>query len=151
MSSSVDLLLVMVLLLNFFMLGTSRVHGVIQCAAAQGVLLGVLLVVVHGDVGVRTVALAAVAIGLKAVLIPGMLRRAMRQGAIRREVEPLVSLVSSLVLAAAGTGLAILLADRLPLAPEHADSLVVHASLATVLTGFLVLTTRRKAITQVVG
>jgi hydrogenase-4 component E len=151
MGSSVDLLLVMVLLLNFFMLGTSRVHAVIQCAAAQGLLLGVLLAVVHGDAGLRTLALAGVAIGLKAVLIPAMLRRAMRQAAIRREVEPLVSLVSSLVLGALGTGLAIVVGDQLPLAPEHAESLVVPASLATVLTGFLVLTTRRKAITQVVG
>jgi hydrogenase-4 component E len=34
---------------------------------------------------------------------------------------------------------------------QHAGILTVPASLATVLTGFLVLTTRRKAITQVVG
>ena len=34
---------------------------------------------------------------------------------------------------------------------QHAGVLTVPASLATVLTGFLVLTTRRKAITQVVG
>jgi hydrogenase-4 component E len=39
----------------------------------------------------------------------------------------------------------------LPLMEQHASSMIVPASLATVLTGFLILTTRRKAITQVVG
>jgi hydrogenase-4 component E len=50
-----------------------------------------------------------------------------------------------------GSGLALLFAGSLPLAPEHAGSLLIPASLATMLSGFLVLTTRRKAITQVVG
>ena len=49
------------------------------------------------------------------------------------------------------TAVAILFASYLPLAPEHVGSLLVPASLATVLTGFIMLTTRRKAITQVVG
>ena len=39
----------------------------------------------------------------------------------------------------------------LPLAEEHKHSLLVPASLATVWTGFLMLTTRRKAIMQVLG
>jgi len=59
--------------------------------------------------------------------------------------------VTSLILGAVATGGAVLFADRLPLAPEHQGSLLVPASLATVLTGFLILATRRKAITQVVG
>src|SRR5690606_29778374 len=39
----------------------------------------------------------------------------------------------------------------LPLAPGHVGSLLVPTSLATVLTGFIVVCTRRKAISQVVG
>ena len=39
----------------------------------------------------------------------------------------------------------------LPIAHEHMSSLVAPAALSTVLTGFLILTTRSKAITQVVG
>jgi hydrogenase-4 component E len=55
------------------------------------------------------------------------------------------------VLGALATGLSLVFAQSLPLAREHAGALLVPASLATVLTGFLVLCTRRKAITQVVG
>jgi hydrogenase-4 component E len=62
-----------------------------------------------------------------------------------------VSYVSSLLLGAVGTGLALLFSYTLPLKEEHTNFLLVPASLSTVWTGFLLLTTRRKAITQVLG
>jgi hydrogenase-4 component E len=69
---------------------------------------------------------------------------------IRREVEPLVGFRASLLLGAGATGVSIFLATLLPL--MHAgERMVVATSLATVLTGFLLLTTRLKAITQVLG
>ena len=43
MSAAVDPLLVLILMLNFLMLGTSRLRTAIKASAAQGVLLGVLL------------------------------------------------------------------------------------------------------------
>jgi hydrogenase-4 component E len=151
MSSAVDPLVVLVLLLNFLLLGTSRLRTAINASGLQGALLGVLTVFVHGAPGPRSLLVGAAAIGIKGLLIPGMLQRALRDVAIRREVEPYVSFLTSLVLGAVATGAAVLFADRLPLAPEHRGSLLVPGSLATVLTGFLILATRRKAITQVVG
>lgn len=151
MSSSVDPLLVVILMLNFLLLGTSRLRTAINTSALQGALLGLLAVVVHGAPAVRPLLVGAAAASIKGLLIPGMLHRALRDAAIRREIEPYVGYVTSLVLGAVATGAAVLFADRLPLAPEHQGSLLVPASLATVLTGFLILSTRRKAITQVVG
>lgn len=151
MSRAVDPLLVLVLLLNFFILGTSRLRAVIDGSALQGVLLGLLVILVHGGVGVQSAVVASAAILIKGALIPALLHRAMREAAIRREIEPLVGYIASLLLGATATGAAVLFARALPLAPQHVGSLLVPASLATVLTGFLVLCTRRKAITQVVG
>ena len=151
MSRAVDPLLVLVLLLNFFILGTSRLRAVIDGSALQGVLLGLLVILVHGGIGVQSAVVAAAAILIKGALIPALLHRAMREAAIRREIEPLVGYIASLLLGATATGAAVLFARILPLAPQHVGSLLVPASLATVLTGFLVLCTRRKAITQVVG
>lgn len=151
MSPLVDLLLVIVLLFNFLMLGQGRLRSVIWCAAVQGVLLGVLLILAHDAQNLWVIGLGLVAMALKGVVIPGLLLKALKEAGIRREVVPLVSFVTSLLLGAIGTGLAILFAGTLPLAPEHANSLLVPASLATVITGFLMLTTRKKAITQVVG
>jgi hydrogenase-4 component E len=151
MSRAVDPLLVLVLLLNFFVLGTSRLRAVITASALQGALLSVLVILVHGGLGFQSTAVAFAAMLIKGMLIPSLLHRAMRDAEIRREVEPLVGFIASLLLGAVATGAAVLFARVLPLAPEHVGSLLVPASLATVLTGFLVLCTRRKAITQVVG
>jgi hydrogenase-4 component E len=147
----VDILLVIVLLFNFLLLGQSRLRAVVRSVAIQGVVLGVLLVAAHDHHDLRTVGLGLAAAALKGIIIPGLLMRALVEANIRRDVEPLVSFVTSLLLGAVGTGLAILFAGTLPLVPDHAGTLIVPASLATVFTGFLILTTRRKAITQVVG
>jgi len=151
MSQVNDSLLIIVLLLNFFLLGTSRLRAVINASAVQGVVLGVMMLLVHQDVTVWSIVLAATAILIKGILIPTLLQRAMREVAIRREVEPLISFVSSLLLGAVATGAAIAFSGTLPLVAGSEGSLAVPSSLATVLTGFLILTTRKKAITQVVG
>lgn len=151
MNSTVDAALVLVLLLNFFVLGSSRIRSIIYTVAAQGVLLGVLPMLVHGSLGVRETLVSIGAIALKAVVIPRMLMRAMADLPIRREIEPLVGLRTSLLLGAVATGASMALAGRLPLVVEGHASLLVPASFATILTGFIVLTTRVKAITQVLG
>lgn len=146
-----DPMLVLVMLMNFVSLGVSRMKSCIRAAAFQGVLLSLLPVVLQRQEGWHGPAIALAAVALKGFLIPALLFKAMRDVHIRHEVEPYVGFLPSLLLCAAATGLAILFAGSLPLAPQHAGSLIVPASLATFLTGFLVLTTRRKAITQVVG
>lgn len=151
MSHVVDPVLVLVLLTNFFLLGTSRLRAIINGTALQGVLLGTLLLLVHHELSVRPVLLAVGATAIKAIVIPWLLARAMREAAIRREVEPFIGYIPSLVLGAVGTGLAMLFAGTLPLAPQHVGSLLIPTSLATVITGFVLLTTRRKALTQVAG
>lgn len=146
-----DPLLVAVLLLNLFVLGTSRLRAVIGASALQGVVLGVLTVSAHGELTVEVLLVAVAATAIKGVIIPRFLHKAMRDVAIEREVEPLIGFIASLLLGAVGTALAVIFSETLPLIPAHRESLVVPSSFATVLTGFIVLTTRRKAITQVVG
>jgi hydrogenase-4 component E len=146
-----DPLLVQVLLVNFFVLGSSRLRAVVYAVAFQGVLLGLMPIFVHGEIGWWLVLLVTATIVIKGFVLPELLSYAMREVVISREIEPIVGYVPSLLLGAAGTGLALAFARTLPLAPNHSGTLVVPASLATALTGFLILTTRRKAITQAVG
>ena len=151
MQLAADPLLVVLLLVNFYMLGASRLRALINGSALQGVILGLLVIAVHGAVHLQSVLIALATVALKSVLIPVMLRRAMRDAAIVREVEPVIGFVPSLLLGGAGTGLSVVFAGTLPLAPEHLGSLLVPAALSTAFCGFLLLATRRKAITQVVG
>jgi hydrogenase-4 component E len=75
----------------------------------------------------------------------------MREADIQHEVKPVVNYMSSLLLGAVGTGLAMVFSSTLPLVETHTGMLLVPASFATVWTGFLMLTTRKKAIMQVLG
>jgi len=152
MSQFIDPLLIVALTLNFVALGVSRIRGIIQAVALQGMLLGVLpLFMPHSEIGVRVIVLVVVTIGLKGFVIPAFLVHAMREANIQHEVKPIMNYMSSLLLGAVGTGLALVFSYTLPLAEEHQGLLLVPASLSTVWTGFLLLTARKKAITQVMG
>jgi hydrogenase-4 component E len=152
MSQIIDPLLIVALTLNFVALGVSRIRGIIQAVALQGMLLGALpLFMPQSEIGLRVIVLVVVTIGLKGFVIPAFLVHAMREANIQHEVRPIMNHMSSVLLGAVGTGLALVFSDTLPLAEEHQGLLLVPASLSTVWTGFLVLTARKKAITHVMG
>jgi hydrogenase-4 component E len=136
--------------MNFLAIGSASLRSCIRAAAIQGLLVSVFALLFTG-ITARLALLVLVAVIIKAVVIPSMLFRALREVHIRHEVEPYLGLVPSVLLCAVGTGLTVLFADKLPLAPEHHDLLVVPAALSTMFAGFLLLTTRRKAISQVTG
>jgi len=146
-----NLLIGLAMGLNLGALGSSRLPSIIRATALQGVLLGVMPLLLEHDFDWRVAAVAlATAIG-KGVVIPGLLRRAMRAAHIEREIEPYIGFVPSLLLGAGGTIAAVAIARQLPLLPEHARSLLVPGAVASILTGFVLLIGRVKAISQVCG
>ncbi len=150
MVSLADQLLVLVMLINFIMLGTSRLSFAIRAVAVQGVVLGMMPGLLH-PLSPHLLAIIICVILAKGVVIPYLISEAIRKAQIRREVEPFIGYVPTLLLGAVFTALAFVFAQKLPLAPEHRELLFVPASIATLMTGFLVLTTRKKAISQVIG
>ncbi len=151
MTPLLNTLLVVVLMLNLFALGTSRIVSMIRTIAIQGALLGLLPLLLHKPFTVITLLTVIPTIALKGIVIPAIMIRAMRDVKIRREVEPLIGLKSSVVLGALAAVFALLFADQLPMVNLHHGSLIVPAAIATFLAGFILLTTRFKALTQIVG
>ena len=150
MTALADQLLVLTLLLNFIMLGTSRLGFSVRAVAVQGVVLALLPAVIHPF----SWHLVGIVVGMllaKGVVIPLMIMNAIRHAEIRREIEPFIGFIPCLVLGAVFTALAFVFAQDLPLAPEHKGLLFVPASVATFLCGFLLLMARRKAISQIIG
>lgn len=145
-----NLLLISVILINFFTLGSARLVACIRAVALQGALLSLLPLTTHGMSG-HAIFLGVGALAFKGILIPWLLLRAIREVRIRREVEPYIGFVPTLVLGALVTAGAFIFANHLPLAQEHHASLYVPTALATMFSGFLLLITRRKALTQVLG
>jgi hydrogenase-4 component E len=148
---SPEFLVALTLLSNFTLVATSRVNKAIQVAAVQGILLGLIPLAMGLGKHLHILLMVAAAIAVKGWFIPFLLRRALRQVHIRREVDPYIGYTVSLVLCALGTGLSLILAHMLPLKTGTKDILLVPAALATLFTGFLILVSRRKALTQVVG
>jgi hydrogenase-4 component E len=144
-------LLVVVLALNLFALGTSRLVTVIKIVSLQGVLLGLMPFLIEEHLGWELILASGGTMLLKGGVIPFMMLRAMRDVQIKREMEPLIGFLPSMLLGALATGLALLFSKALPLASEHTTPLLVPSSLATIFVGFILLTTRAKAITQVMG
>ncbi len=143
-------ILLTVILINYFTLGSARLGACIRVVALQGALLALLPLATHGVTG-HSLILAGGTLALKGILIPWLLLRAIREVRIRREVEPLVGYVPTLILGALTTAGSFIFADFLPLLEQHNTGLHVPTALATMLAGFILLITRRKAITQVLG
>jgi hydrogenase-4 component E len=151
MTNLLNAILVIVLALNLFALGTSQIVSVIRTVATQGALLGLIPLLVHPQHTLPLFLVVATTIGLKGLIIPAMMNRALRDAQIKREVEPLIGILPSIVLGALATAAALLLAGQLPLADQHEGALLVPTAIATVLVGFILLTTRFKALNQVLG
>jgi hydrogenase-4 component E len=152
MSGTLNLVIGLAMGLNLIALGSSRLPMLIRAMSVQGVLLGVMpLLMEYERLDWRIVLVAVATMAGKGVLIPGLLRRAMRAANIEREIDPFIGFVPSLLLGALGTIAAVALARALPLLPEHVGTLLVPGSLAAILTGFILLIGRTKAISQVCG
>jgi len=163
MANLIDALLVAVLMLNIFALGTSRIQSVIRIVAAQGAVLGLVTLLMHGSLSFPIVLSALAAVLLKGIVIPAVMSRSLRAAEIKREVEPFIGFLPSILLGAAATAIVLLAAQGLSKGggasaalagasrASREPSLIVPAAIATIVVGFLILVTRYKAITQVLG
>jgi hydrogenase-4 component E len=149
MASFAELVLLCVVLTDFWVLGTTRLSSAIRATAIQGTLLALLPVALHPGWSLHMVGLATGTFIVKALVLPAFLRWAIREAAVRREVEPLIGFSTSIALGAVAVGLSFAIAHRIPL--PDASGLLIPVALSTVIVGLLVLTTRSKAVTQVVG
>lgn len=149
MDSLTNLLLLLVILMDFAVLGTSRLSACIRAVAAQGFLLGVLSLSTGEVLSLHAFFLALGTIAVKAVLLPWFLRWAIREASVRREVEPLVGYMASFLLGTVALAVAFAVAARLPSIDN--SGLLVPVALVTVMIGLLVLITRTKAVSQVLG
>ena len=153
MASWTDMTFVLVVVVDLFLLASSRLGAAIRAVAIQGALLSLLALLLASpaqDLG-HVVLLSAGAFAIKAVLIPWLMFRAIREAAIRREVEPIVGYVPSMLLGGAGVVLSFAFSRGLPMPMPEMHPFLVPTALATVWTGLLLVVSRRKAVTQVLG
>jgi hydrogenase-4 component E len=148
-----DTILVLLILTNLYMLGSSRISACIRAVAIQAMLLGMLsLLAQWGHVGLRLLLLAIVGSVIKAGVLPWLLRRAVREVGAQTEVEPLVGFTTSLLLGLGLLGAALHVAGLLlPLPGDDGTRFPVAVALFTIMVGMLLIVSRRKAVMQTLG
>ena len=129
-----------------------QLSALVGLLSVQGVLLGLLAVLL----GSREESLELVVVGigvlmLKGVVLPLVLRRALREGGEARETRPLVNVPASILAASLLTLLAYAASGPVVDLDPNPETRAVPVGLSMVLIGLFVLVTRRRAISQVVG
>ena len=147
MRSWTDMAFILVVVLDLFVLASSRLGAAIRAVALQGALLSLLalLLASSGHNMGHVLLVAGGALAIKAILIPWLMFRAIR------EMEPLVGYVPSMILGGVGVVLSFAFSRGLPLPTSEMHPFLVPTALATVWTGLLLVVSRRKAVTQVLG
>jgi hydrogenase-4 component E len=148
----INLLAAVILLQAFAMLAQRRVVQLIDLFALQGFALFLATLVMAVKTGQSHLYYsAALTLTLKVLLLPWILHRLVRQLHIKSEVEALINIPTTMLI---GLGI-VVIAFNVALPIAQLSSTIARGTLgialATVMLAFLMMITRRKAITQVVG
>lgn len=147
-----DTVLILLVLTGLWLLGSSRLQACIQAVAFQGLLLGLIpLLAKWPQLSAHLGAVALLSVLLKALVLPALLRRAVREANVQNEVDPLLGFTTSLLVGGGLWLLATHLAGRLPVESLGVSSLLVPTAIFTVLCGLLLLVSRNTAVMQVIG
>jgi hydrogenase-4 component E len=149
----IDLLFILVLVLDLFVLASSRLRAGIRAVALQGGVLALLPLALASG-GTEPIHVATLALGaalVKGLGIPWLLARATRESTVSREVAPLVGFVPTMVAGGLGIAGSVWFASGLTLPIPGANPLLVPTAMGTVWAGLLLIVTRRKAVGQVLG
>ncbi|HNW60385.1 MAG TPA: hydrogenase [bacterium] len=152
MQTVIDIVLLLVLLSDLYLLSLTRLGAAIRVMAFQGVLLALLpLLPAGGILSLHGLIIAVSSLAIKAILIPRFLSHA------AREVHTGLAIDSHIPYGAAlltGMGMVLVsfwVARKFALPVTVTSRLWIPVSLAAVMIGLLMLIIRKKAISQVIG
>jgi len=148
----IDTLIVLLILTNLKLISSSRLSACIRVVAFQGILMGILpLLVGHDVLTLRVILLSGITVLMKGMVFPWLLLRTLHTSHARREMEPFIGYSTSMLMSVGLLALAIWMGERLPLPVLLKSPLVVPLSLFTIMVGLLAIVSRRKALSQVLG
>jgi hydrogenase-4 component E len=152
MPAALDILSILLILANLRLLGSSRLAACIRAVALQAVILGAAALIANrGELDARVVAIAVASTLIKAGALPWLLRRAIRESGAVREVEPFIGFTASLLWGVGLLGACLLIGARLSPHAAQGSGLLLTVALFTTGTGLMIIVSRRKAVTQVLG
>lgn len=133
-------------------LGAGQLYRAIYAVAAQSVFIGIAGAVLGAATGNPDLwVIAGITIAIKAIFLPWLLLRVVKRVGIRLEIEPVIPISVTLVIAAIIVVLSFYLAASLGTVRQAITGNALPVGVALMLLGVLVMVSRRKALTQMVG
>jgi len=151
-SELVDTCAAAIVVLGIGLAATRSIGRSIWLVAIQSAFTGVAALGVGLATGAGHLLIGGLlAIGVKGLVVPLVLGSILRRSAVRRERHPLLGPRASLIAAVAIVFAASVAVDGAFVGASVAASRALPAAIAEVLTGLLIVMTRRKALSLVVG
>ena len=149
---ALDLAAGLALVTSYVTLWRRGLLAITRALAVQGGAVAALALIVGiHDHAPELIGIAAGVALLKAVFIPAVLTRVIREGSEYREVAPLVNVTAALVMGALLTLVAYASTRQLVSLSPAPETRAIPIGITIVFVGFFVMATRRKAISQVIG
>ncbi len=140
------------LLLSFAMLSQRRIVSLVNLLALQGAVLCVATLLLAWRTGKGHLYLsAALTLGLKVVFLPWLLHRLIRRLAVYWDTEPLLNIPGTMLVGLLIVVFAFGLAQPITELANTPTRSAIGIAVAVILLAFLMMITRRKAMSQVIG
>ncbi len=148
----INLIAALILLIAFAMLTQRRILSLINLFAAQGALLVLSTAIVAYSTGQSHLYYSALlTLALKVMVLPWILHRLTRALNVQWDVEPLINIPATMLLGIVLVIFAFNLAAPISQIAGTITKSTLGVALASILLSFLMMITRRKAVSQVVG
>ncbi len=142
----------LLLLLSFAMLSQRRVVSLVNLLAMQGALLCIATLLLAWRTGNNHLYFsAALTLGLKVFLLPWLLHRLIRRLQVYWDTEPMLNIAGTMLVGLLIVVFAFGLAQPISALASTATRSAIGIAVAVILLAFLMMITRRKALSQVVG
>ncbi len=142
----------MILFTSFALLAQSRVVSIIHAFAWQGAMVALTTALVAYDTGLHHLYISAfLTLALKALFIPWLLHRLVRQLGLLRELHTVEHPVMTMMIATSLVIFCYYVAQPIEQFSETITRNTIAISMSVILLGMLMLISRNKAVSQVVG
>jgi len=149
---SIEILILFILLSDLLLLASSRILLCIRTLALQGILLSLLpFLIEKEDLELHRLLLGLLALILRGIVFPLMIKRTVLKVGVKREVEPFIGFTASLFLGVLAFVGCFILDDKLALPISADHRFLLPVAFFTIFTGLFLIITRKKALTQVIG
>ncbi|HSE11864.1 MAG TPA: formate hydrogenlyase [Rudaea sp.] len=151
-SQLINLGAAVLLLTSFAMLSQRRIVSLVNLFAVQGAALSASTAIVAFTSGQRHLYYsAALSVALKVLLLPWILHRLIGRLNVRWDTEPLINIPTTMLVGIVLVVFAFGLAQPISQMSTTIARSTLGIALAVVMLSFLMMITRRKAISQIVG